>query len=951
MKKNTLLNGLILLTCLLLTLFGLNLSAVEKQDRKNVSPPAKPETLTENVYRISPRSGARHLDLSADWDFCPLDKWPNSPDRIAVKKWYKMARPMTVEKALFYAGAGDDPYFGKNSESYEWIHQKSWCFKKNFTAPSDWKNGYVFLSFEGLDYHSTVWLNGKKLGSHEGMFGGPEFEISALLKADESNTLIIFLDSAKKREPNIRGTRLGRAIKPWGTSGGANAEPFFSFGLWRGVRLDAMPKIHLERPYLTTKAASSDRAVLRFETEILANKHSFEFELHPPKNRQLVDFSNYNPTRTRISGDYKIQLKFQRGEKTVVKTYPFDLYEDRNWFRTDLTIDRPELWYPNQLGKQPLYWVTVALLEKEKVLDKIEFSFGLRSIRWEETPGPKLADRWGNWQCVVNDKKFMVKGINWLPIDALYDLPAEKYRWYLKMAKDAGIQLVRIWGAGLQEAEEFYDLCDEYGLLVWQDFPIGNTDVGIWDLVPWESQVMTSILRLRNRTSLAVWCGGNEFNPYCPGNSPHIGIIERSLQIFDPSRKFVRTSPDEGSFHTYPDMDPTWYKKNYKEYPALSESGIHSVSSLRSMLNGLIDPKEFQFTDKMYLEEYRKLCPESIHHFVEYYPSRIPRILSRASHIVKMQGISFDDMALGTQLGAGEFYQIFSEGMLGNYPVTALQMPWVLARTWPVIAGVQLIDGTGQPVAPYYFLKRTYEPVHVSLDLDRILWKPGEKFPIRTKILNLSDCPAGQGVLSLVIYDEQMKEIFRIEKDVRWSKSPSVTSDQHRSWTIPDKYRSRFFFVVAELKTAGRLISRSVYWPRTIPQMDNAGFYQKYLSAPCSWPELKDGPFLKDVLQKAPKAETALEIVRKESKRDGQYRITDYILKVVNRGNIPSPVNWFDIKETDPRFFAGDNFFWLAPKEERLIPFTVRESWNDNFVPHTIILKNFQNDSREITVN
>lgn len=932
----------------LAVLFAPSLLAVNHQPSPQSSKRApdasqQPQVLTENVFRITPRSGDRHLDLSADWEFFPLDQWPNSPDQAVSEKKYRMARPMTVEKALFYAGFDGDPYLSKNSDRYEWIHQKSWCFQKSFKARSDWKDDYVFLSFDGLDYHSTVWLNGHRLGSHEGMFGGPEFEISQYLNWNGSNALTVFLDSAKKREPQIRGTRLGKAIKPWGTSGGANAEPFFSFGLWRGVRLDAMPKIHLERPYLVTKEASSAKAVVRFETEILANKHSFEFDLHPAKNRQLIDFSRTNPLRTKIQGDYKIKVTFQNGSHSTVNEFPFDLYENRNWFRTDLTIDQPDLWYPNQLGKQPLYQVTVELLQNKKILDKIEFPFGLRTVHWEETPGPKLADRWGNWQCVVNGKKFMIKGINWLPIDALYDLPLEKYRWYLQMAKDAGIQLIRIWGAGLQEAEEFYSLCDELGLMVWQDFPIGNTDAGIWDQIPWESQIMTSILRLRNRTSLVVWCGGNEFNPYCPGNTPLIGIIERDLQIFDPSRKFVRTSPDEGSFHTYPDMDPTWYKKNYKEYPALAESGIHSVSSLRSMLGGLINPQEFQFTDKMYLEEYRKLCPESIHHFVEYMPSRIPRMLSRASHIVKIKGITFEDMALGTQLGAGEFYQIFSEGMQGNYPITALQIPWVFARTWPVISGVQLVDGTGQPVAPYYFLKRTYEPVHVSLDLDRILWKPGEQFPIATKILNLSDSSSGKGSLSITILDEQFKEIYRQQKEIVWRQSPSVQTEKHQSWTIPANYNNRIFFVIAELKSEGRLISRSVYWPRTVPQMSSPEFYQKYVSGPCFWPELTDGPFLKNVLQKAPKTRLTFDIISKKSHRDGQYRITDYLLNVSNIGTAPSPVTWLDLKETAPQFYAGDNFFWLWPGEKKTVPLKVRENWTEKPSSPNILLKTFQN--------
>ena len=144
-----------------------------------------------------------------------------------------------------------------------------------------------------------------------------------------------------------------------------------------------------------------------------------------------------------------------------------------------------------------------------------------------------------------------------MPVDALYDLTADKYDWAVKMAKNLGVQMFRIWGSGLLESDAFYSACNKYGIMVWQDFNIANFDTPEWPQEVWEAQVCQNIFRLRNQPSLAVWCGGNEFNPYSYGNAASMGILERNLSIFDPTRAFLRTSPDAGSMHSYPDFDPS----------------------------------------------------------------------------------------------------------------------------------------------------------------------------------------------------------------------------------------------------------------------------------------------------------------------------------------------------------------------------------------------------------
>jgi beta-mannosidase len=886
-------------------------------------PSADVEQIT-NIYMITPRTETQHLDLSENWQLGWRDNSNKNPDDLkTVNDWINVEHPTSVPIALFKAGKLPDPYKNLNIKQYKWAEQKVWFYKKTFTVSKPEKDGFAFLSFDGLDYYSRVWLNGKQLGKHEGMFGGPEFEVSQFLNFDKPNEIIVTLASANRDNPNYSAWNPGKMIKPWGTSGGTGVEPFFTFGMWRGVRIDFVAKTHLERPFIRTEKISDDHseAVLIIETEIFSGKHSLQYKLHAWNNHQLIDLSNPSGLLSKDSGK-KMELKVRLVHKnqTLEESFPVQIPEGRSWHKRRITLKNPALWSPNGLGAPNLYRCKLELLENGQSVDKIETNIGVRTINWMESAGERIGDRWGNWQCVVNGSPIFIKGINWMPADSLLELPREKLRWRLQLTKNAGIQMIRIWGPGLQETEDFYDLCDELGIMVWQDFPIGNFDTPDWQQEIWEEQVFHTIFRIRNRASLAVWCGGNEFNPYSKGNTASLGIIERNLRLFDNTRKFVGASPDEGSFHAYPDMCPSWYKKLFAAYPFVAETGIHSLSS-PYWLREYINPDELPTAHKMWNKEFKNTNPEITLHFVEYIPDRIPRMLSRASHIVDMTSPGIEDLTLATQLGAEEFYQIFSEGIQANYPVTTGLMPWVLARPWPVIAGVQLVDGGDQPLAPYYALKRTYEPQHVLLDIDRLLWKSGENFVVRVKSLNAAKQKGFKGNVSVRIFDDSYKILYDKKQPIEISDGIAVNQVDFEPFTIPNDYKNRYFYVVTELfGTDGKFVSRSVYRPRTIKAMEDSEYFKKFVSAPIAWITLNEGPWLKDTIQKSPK--TTLNIKRTEPKPINS-RDFEQILTVSNTGNVPCPLVILDIASTDVVVDCCDNYFWLDSGETKTITATI----------------------------
>ncbi|KAA0992716.1 glycoside hydrolase family 2 protein [Dyadobacter aurulentus] len=896
-------------------------------------------------YRVTERTGAQHIELSGEgWALGHTDEpVSNIAGLSRLKDVFATSVPNSVHWSYYKAGKLPHPYYHKNSEQYNWLDEKAWYYRRSFKMPQNAGDNYVFLCFDGVDYFSRVWVNDSLIGVHEGMFGGPTVEISKYLKGDNEIVVEVRagnwgneatriedlprfasgeLDYSKRKGFNPRMS--GKIIKPWVISGGSGGEAFFSVGMWQGVRLEIVPRVHLERPFMTTLQCSEKEANLHLSLEVLANQPSTSLTLHPWNNAQIDHPDNFGQKFEAVKGNYQVRMELLFQGKTVHRQdWKTELTQGRNWLEKDIKLPDPKLWNPTGLGNADVYDVRILLLNNDIQLDQIQFKYGIRTIAYLPTAGPRTRDRWDNWQFVVNGKKIFVKGMNFTPQDILLDLSYERYRWTLQAAKKMGVQLIRIWGGGLLESKHLYDICDELGIMVWQDFPIGNQDTPGYPQDVWEAQVVQNILRLRNHPSLAIWCGGNEFNPYSLGNASSIGILERNLVTFDPSRPFKRTTPDHGAIHTYPDMDPVWYNRSYAKVPWVSETGMHSLPEA-GVFREVVDSTEFTGLGKMWEKTFAKDHPEFIHHFTEYGPGRVPRMLSRASHIVDVADPTIDDISEASQIGAGEFYQVFSEKIQGNYPVTAGLMPWVFKRHWPVIA-IQMMDWFGHAGAPYYFLKRTYEATHVAVDIPRLLWKSGEVMQLPVKITHaLPGAIKGSKVLVRVM-DDSFKVLWENEKTTAVTAGTSVTAVEMGQFTIPAGYRDRFLLVLAELKDAsGKLVSRSFYYPRVLSKMDDAAFYKEYTTTPIPWIALEKGPWLKTSVATAPQTVLTVSAGTSENGSGNTSRVK---VKVSNTGTVPAFMTKIDITGAKRAIVADDNYFWLAAGESRNIDLEVL--WRD----------------------
>ena len=905
-----------------------------------------------NPFYIQPRAGQQHIAMDSGWELAYRDAAIASPEELSGQaKWIRAQVPGSVQVSLFRAGELPDPYIRMNAKKYNWVLGKTWYYRKSFTVPASARDQYVFLCFDGVDYYARLWLNGHELGRHEGMHGGPMIEVASLLRTDAPNELVVevlaanygmadkFVSFGNEMAPK---TPADKVVVPWGLSGGlglitgggwgtklkplpgreVGAEDYFPMGIWRPVRLEIVPRIHLERPFLATKEANATAAKLLLDVEVQAGTTGSDADLNKA-------FGSYRDPRTSKLIVAPPELRFQlldkvSGYPVFTKNIPLHIYEGRNWVRQEINVPSPKLWWPNGLGDPYLYRASVSLVERGKAIDSIEFDYGIRTIRRLPSAGPKTQDRWDDWQFVVNDRKFFVKGVDWWTNDIFLDLPRSRYEWNLKSVQAAGIQALRTWGAGIVETNDFYELCDQLGILVWEDFPIGNRQTASWPQDIWQETVMQNVFRIRNHPSLAVYSGGNEFDPYTPGNTAAVGIMQRSFEDFDGTRPFVRTTPDKGDIHTYPDLDPTWFRHMYPLVPYLSEFGPHSVPEARA-IREFVDPHELDGPLKnINSQEFMDSHPEFVYHDMEFGSDRTTLLMARASQLDDMKAPSLEDYSVAGQVATGEYIQIVSDFVQANYPVSTGLSPWVYNTPWPLSTFCMFVDYDGQPVASYYFLKRTYEPVHVIANIPELVWSKGEKLPLSLSVMNSRAAALPGAAASVQVFDTAFHSLLKIEKKLDVKADLAVSAIDMGAFTIPANLEDHFFLVVAELKQAdGKLISRSVYFPRCLKVMADEAFRTKYRAAPQPSLTFENGPWLKREIQ-ASQTKLALQVVSVRDDGENQSAIQ---VRVRNTGSQPAFYAEVNIDGTRRTFYASDNGFWLAPGEERLLDIHVL--WRD----------------------
>jgi len=410
-----------------------------------------------------------------------LEKWQfkNTKD----KNWLSAKVPGTVHLDLMDHKLIPDPFKDDNEKKVQWVENEDWEYHTTFTVtPKELDNQNINLVFNGLDTFSEIYLNGKLLRKTDNMFRKWEIPVKEYLKSGDNLLQVNFKSAVTVGKelaeivpftmPESPRSFVRKAQYQFGWDWGPR---LVTAGIWKEVKLNYWNTATLTHVKIEQKNLTAQKAELNVHADIFAE----------------------NEGKYVISIDHKksnIQLK--KGENKVI--IPFSL-------------KNPKLWQPNGWGVPNLYSIPISLQKDSKILSDEDVKIGLRTIELVQEKDEKGK----SFYFKVNGKPLYIKGTNWIPGDSFSPrMSKEKYQKLIKDCKDAHMNMIRVWGGGIYEDDEFYKACDENGILVWQDFMFAGSfypsDDNFQKNV--EMEVKDQVERLQNHASLALWCGNNEID-------------------------------------------------------------------------------------------------------------------------------------------------------------------------------------------------------------------------------------------------------------------------------------------------------------------------------------------------------------------------------------------------------------------------------------------------------
>ncbi len=413
--------------------------------------------------------------------------------------------PSDVLDDLRAAGLIKDPCHRMDYLDCVWCGKKEWVYRKVFTG--NFPEGEIHeLVFDALSYIAEVSLNGRHLATHRTMMRELRIPVAGILRDGAENELVVKVRAFNEAEldtpvisfwsnwsegifdPRLAAKR-GAGRKANYSYGWDWTHGLPTCGIWRDVRVESYP---VARPARVFADARPDGGI------------DLSFELHT-RLREVID------------GTALLSIRRKGGTGGVVFSaeYPLTLGPGVTEYHLAARLESPQLWHPAGHGGQPLYELALEIADGGRRLTEFETSFGFRSFEIEER---RYNDSQGLFQFRVNGQPVFANGGNWVPPDMLPGtVTAERLRHLLKLATEAGYNYLRVWGGGYYESDCFYDLCDEAGIMVWQDFMFGGPEVPDFDPA-FRAEVRREaeevVARLRRHPCLCVWCGSNETDEF-----------------------------------------------------------------------------------------------------------------------------------------------------------------------------------------------------------------------------------------------------------------------------------------------------------------------------------------------------------------------------------------------------------------------------------------------------
>lgn len=761
-----------------------------------------------------------------------------------TSSWIPAVVPGTVLTSYIDAKAVPDIRYSDNQKQLsESFFQSDFWYRNEFYVSEEYKS-FPKLVFTGINYRIKVFLNGKFLGETEDVFKRTEFDIVDYIQPGAKNALAVLVQTVDN--PGMRSvqTLLGSGRNAGLHS--TDSPAFFSsigwdwipsipdrnIGLWNHVYISKSGTVTVKDPYVVSELNLPDTTVARLSVETTLINNALN-----EQNAQLqISFDDRKITKNII-------LKPSEKKKIVLS------HDDYKY----LILENPRLWWPNGYGNQELYDMKVTAIVGNQVSDEKTFKFGIR----------ELCTRLDNdvLTTYVNGRKIFIRGGNIGGTDITRRLEPERYDRMIRLHKEMNFTAVRNW-VGQTAHQEFYDACDKYGILIWDDFWMSSGGI---ELVPLNfHKFMTSardkILQVRNHPSVMVYCGRNENYPPKYLNDS----LSLSIKELDPYRYYAPSSAHTGltGFGPYTNQTPQWYfKERGTVGPCLhSEIGCTCVPSLETIKRMIPEDRLWPINDVWGIHDFTMKGAQNASNYLSLMEKRFG------------SSSTFEEFCIRAQMLNYETHKAMYECYAANPQSNGLMM-WMSQSAWPSFVW-QTFDYYYDQTAAFFACKKAAEPIHILWDSYRNIVSVTNR--TQKEFHNL----------------KAVIDIYNIGGKLIKTKSSflRIKSDDVQKISMPDININdgTFYFIKLSLFDDEKKLSNNFYWW----QSDNN---YKCLN------ELKD-----------------IKLKTRIKHKDGKIYVS-----VVNKSLVVAPMVRIKMINEKTELLCpviySDNYFELLPNEERLL--------------------------------
>jgi beta-galactosidase/beta-glucuronidase len=743
----------------------------------------------------APRTKAQQVTLTSNWKMQMATKVKESGTIISSKKfspggWLPATVPGTALTTLVNNRIYPEPLYGENNRPQiipDSLSRINYWYRTTFDVPAQFTGKNIWLNFDGINYEAGIWVNGKNIGGIKGAFTRGVFEISKYLTPGKKTVLAVMI--SPQPHPGVPDEHT--IIKGMGHNGGITAIDGPTFlcsigwdwipgirdrdaGIWRKVFLSATGPVKLKDPIVT-----SEVSIPGLKSADLTIQTSVENVTDKPQSGIL---------KGDIEGIiFQQPVKLEPNSK---KLFTFDPAAYKQ-----LHILNPKLWWPNGYGPQNLHKLYLRFILDGHVSDESTTNFGIREITYTVPQNDNLT-------LSVNGVPVLCKGGNWGMDEAMKRISRARLDAEIRMHKIANYTMIRNW-VGQSTSDDFYDMCDKYGLMLWDEFFQPNPSDGPnpTDLNLYIANVREKILRYRNHPSIAVWCARNEGYPPANIDSALRKLMAEleTKRLYQPSSTAGRGVNSGGPYFWRRPSDYYNYNEAFK-----TEVGSVSVPTLQS-IHGMMPKKDWEVMNDDWAEHDLTSGAQSGIDFRKMIDTRYGKVINLA------------DFTRKAQLANYEAYRAMYEGRNAKLfsPVSGV-LTWMSNPAQPSFVW-QLYHYDLEPNSSLFAARMGCEPQHIQLN---------EKTNELQVINNLSS-PLN-ATAELKVYDNNSTIIYQ-QKFKVFAKPSAFTDLEAIKWpsALPDVY-----FVQLQLKdNADKVISRNFYWKANPIHPDNLSGLEKMAAA------------------------------------------------------------------------------------------------------------------------